>query len=317
MRGIILVLFTLVALIANAKVPMLLTGQVKAKESQMFYAPRSDNWRVQVQWMLPEGDVAQAGDLVVVYDSGTILSTIEQEENSLILAEDELHRVESETKQSLIEAEHYVNRTKLLLEKARIDADIGEEYLSKYEYQEHQLDYEKAVVEYAKAKENLKQVKVANQVSIRKKQLTIEKHKAELAYNRDKLKNMSGRAESTGPVIYAKHPWNGEKVFVGMTAQPSWKIAEIPADSGKFVEAWLHEVDYSKVKKGDKATMTFDAFPKQQFSTQVIDVSSQPEERTDWGEDVYYRLLFALKDISDFDVLSGMSVQIELAEASQ
>lgn len=317
MRRLTFVILALAVSSVKAQVPMLLTGQVKAKDSQVFYAPRSDNWRVQVQWMLPEGDVAKEGDVVVVYDSGTILSSIEQEENSLILAEDELHRVESETKQSLIEAEHYVNRSKLLLEKARIDAEIGEEYLSTYEYQEHQLDYEKAVVEHAKSLENLKQVKVANGVSIRKKQLTIEKHKAELAYNREKLKNMSGRAKSSGPIIYAKHPWNGEKVFVGMTAQPSWKIAEIPANSGKFVEAWLHEVDFRKVKKGDKATMIFDAFPDKQFPTEVIEISSQPEERTDWGEDVYYKLLFTLNNIADFDVLSGMNVQIELAEANQ
>ncbi|WP_286234460.1 HlyD family secretion protein [Thalassotalea sediminis] len=291
---------------------MLISGQIKASESQVFYSPKTDTWRSQVQWMLPEGEVAKEGDVVVVFDSGSILTNIEQAETSLIVAEDELHRVTSEASQNLLEAQHQVKRNALLLEKAKIDAGIGEQFISQFDYEKNQLNYEKALIAHAKAKDNLVQVKITNDVNITKKKLTIEKHQRTLTYNKYKLKQMSLNAEREGPVIYGSHPWNGEKVFVGMTAQPSWKIAEIPSSKGMFIEAWLHEVDYKKVSKGVTGSLVFDAYPQYQFSAALVNISTQPEIRKEWGEDVYYRLEFALSEKPDFSVLPGMSVQIEI-----
>lgn len=291
---------------------ILISGRIKASDSQVFYSPKTDNWRSQVQWMLPEGEVAEKGDVVVVFDSGSILSNIEQAETSLIVAEDELHRVTSEEAQKLLEAQHQVKRTSLLLEKAKIDAGIGQQFISQFDFEKNQLNYEKALVAHAKAKDNLAQVKITGKVSVAKKKLIIEKHQRTLSYNQYKLQQMSLNAEREGPVIYGSHPWNGEKVFVGMTAQPSWKIAEIPSSKGMFIEAWLHEVDYKKVSKGLKGGLIFDAYPQNQFSTSLINISTQPEVRKEWGEDVYYRLEFELSKEPKFIILPGMSVQIEL-----
>ena len=84
----------------------ILSGQVKAADNQTFYAPKTGSWKVQLQWMLPEGEVAQKGDLVVVFDSGTIQSEIDQLKTSLISAEEELHRIQSSNEQSLLEASY-------------------------------------------------------------------------------------------------------------------------------------------------------------------------------------------------------------------
>jgi len=294
----------------------LLSGQVKTQDSQVFYAPKTDNWRVQLKWMLPEGDVAKPGDVVVVFDSAGIEGKIEQAKAGLISAEDELFRVTSESNQKLIEAEHQVKRTRLLLDKAKIDAGIGKDYISAFDYEKYQLNYEKAIVEHAKATERLKQVKLSNQVAIKKKELEIAKNKTELAYQQSKLSKMRLTAQDEGAILYGKHPWNGEKVFVGMTAQPSWKIAEIPSGNNLYIEAWLHEVDFQKVKKGQRASFIFDAHPARSFDTELVDVASQPEERTMWGDDVYYRLKFKYSLKPDFTVLPGMSVQIEVKEGA-
>lgn len=311
MRSIILLLL-LSANISLAQENLILSGRIKAGESQVFYSPKSDTWRTQIQWMLPEGEVAKPGDVVVVFDSGSIISTIEQTETSLIVAEDELHRVTSEAAQNLLEAEHQVKRNELLLEKAKIDASVGKTYISQFDYEQNQLNYEKAIVSLAKAKDNLVQVKTSGEVQITKQKLTIEKHKRNLTYNQYKLAQMSLAAEREGPIVYGEHPWNGEKVFVGMTAQPSWKIAEIPSAKGMYIEAWLHEVDFKKVKAGSLATLTFDAYPQFQFESQLQSIATQPEERKEWGDDVYYRLHFPLQGTQSFPVLPGMSVQIEL-----
>ena len=295
----------------QANEAFLLSGQVKASDNQTFYAPKTDTWRVQLQWMLPEGEVANKGDLVVVFDSGSIQSQIEQDEVSLVSAQEELHRIESSNKQKLLESSYGQKRTALLLDKARIDAGISLEHLSEYDYKKNQLEFEKAVVANAKALEGLKQTQVANQVAVKKQELTIKKYQEKLAYNRNKLKQMSIYAERSGPVLYGNHPWNGEKVFVGMTAQPSWKIAEIPSMSGLYIEAWLHEIDYKRVSINQTAQLTFDAFPYSQLTTKLTEISTQPEERKEWGSDVYYRTVFEFDKDSELTLLPGMSAQIE------
>ncbi len=299
-----------------AQTPLILSGQIKASDNQTFYSPKTDNWNVQVQWILPEGDIAKKGDLVVVFDSGSIQSKIEQEEVSVISSREELFRITSRGEQSLLEATFGQKRTALLLDKARIDAGISLEHLSKYDYQKNQLELEKSVVANAKALENLKQVKVANSVAVTKQKITIVKHENKLKYNENKLKQMSVYAERTGPVLYGTHPWNGEKVFVGMTAQPSWKIAEIPSVNGLYIEAWVHEVDIKNLHINTSVDFKLDAFPQHNLVATLEEISSQPEERKEWGSDVYYRSVFSFKADKALTLLPGMSAQLEFTGVS-
>jgi multidrug resistance efflux pump len=291
----------------------ILSGQIKARDNQAFYAPKTDSWQVQVQWMLPEGDVAEKGDLVVVFDSGSIQSQIEQEEIGLIVAQEELYRIGSSNKQKLLEASFDQKKTALLLEKARIDASISKKYLSHYDYEKNKLEFEKSLVENAKAKENLKQTKVENRVAITKQELLIKKLQEELQYDRNKFKKMSVYAERTGPVVYGNHPWNGKKVFVGMAAQPSWKIAEITSMNGLYIEAWVHEIDYKNLRLNSHAKLIFDAFPEKNLTGKLTNISTQPEERKEWGKGVYYRSVFDFDGLSTLTLLPGMSVQLEFS----
>ncbi|GAA0812809.1 hypothetical protein GCM10009111_07270 [Colwellia asteriadis] len=304
----------LLSLVSNAEQKLLLSGRINAADNQTFYAPKTDNWRVQLQWMLPEGEIAKKGDLVIVFDSGSIQSAIEQGEVNLITAQEELHRITSQAKQDLLEAEFAAKRTALLLDKARIDAAITEEFLSQFEFETNQLNFEKALVDNLKAKESYQRTQIKNDVAITKQKLKITRELQQLEYNRIKLTQMSGYAQRSGPVLYGTHPWNGEKVFVGMTAQPSWKIAEIPSLKDLFIEAWVHEVDYKKIQLGDSASLTFDAFPASTFSAKLTEISTQPEERKEWGNDVYYRTVFTFSNTGNITPLPGMSALLELQE---
>lgn len=314
MIGAIL-LFLSNSLLANESV--IFSGRIKAGDNQTFYSPKTDNWRVQVQWMLPEGDIAQKGDLVVVFDGSSIESSIEQGVTNLLASKEELFRLESKSEQDLLESIYAQKRTVLLLEKARIDAQVSKEHLSEYDYQQNQLNYEKALIANAKSKEQSTQTKIADQVALNKQKFTITQLEEKLAYNKNKLSKMSVKAQRSGPVIYGTHPWNGEKVFVGMTAQPSWRIAEIPSLNGLYIEAWVHEVDFQLLKMNRKANLTLDAYQLTPMSAVLTEISTQPEARKEWGNDVYYRAVFQFKNTDKLKILPGMSGQLELDDTAK
>lgn len=294
---------------------LLLSGELKASEQQLFYAPKSDNWRVQVQWMMEEGDIAQQGDVVVVFDSGSIASEIEQDEVSLEAAKEELVRVTTSNEEKQIEAEFNFKRTELLLQRARIDAAIPQANLSTYDYQKNQLELEKALINRQKSSAELLQVKTENKVAHNKQLLTIEQLETNLQYNKTQLASMSIKAQRTGPVLYANHPWNGEKAFVGMTAQPGWKIAEIPAMSELYIEAWVHEIDYQKLTLGQQAQLLFDAYLQQPLQAKLTEISTQPEERLQWGKDAYFRARFNFS-ASGLKLLPGMSAKLTIGASA-
>ena len=156
--------------------PLLLTGQIKASSNQVFYAPKTNTWQVQVKWLKPEGDIVEKGDLVVVFDSGTIESNVEQDKVSLLSAKEQLQRLKNSGEHKELEASYQLKRASLLLEQARIDGAISVQYLSSYDYQKNQLGLEKAIITEAKQQQRLKQVKVSNLVAVNKQQLTVKKH---------------------------------------------------------------------------------------------------------------------------------------------
>jgi len=301
---------------ANEVSPLLLTGTVKAQDNQNFYAPKTDSWRVEIKWMPPEGNIVKKGELAVVFDSGSIESKIEQAEISLLAAEEELQRLTKNGQQAVLEAKFAVNRTELLLKKAKIEASIPKKLIIEYDYQKYQVGYEKALVALVKAQDKYKQAKLSDQVAVKKQKLTISKHQDSLAYNNDKLSKMALYAKRTGPILYAENPWNGDKIFVGTTVQASWKIAEIPSLSGLYIETWVHEIDYEKVKKSSSAQLSFDAFPGQKFLANFVSVTTQPEERKNWGNDVYYKATYRFTAPPTLKLLPGMSALLVLTNSS-
>lgn len=302
------------SLLAN---PLLLSGQVRASESQVFYSPRTDNWRIQVDWLMKEGQVAREGESVVIFDGSSIQSRIDQEEVSLINAREELVRQQSDGELKVLEAGSELKRAELLLQKARLDASVPKGTHSTFDFEKYQLELEKALVERSKAQDKLEQARLSLQTATEKQQLTIENHQRQLAYQRHKLTLMNQTAERSGPVIYASHPWTGEKIYTGVTVQPGWRIAEIPSVSGLYIEAWVHEADQRRLSPGQTAALIFDAYPGKHFTATLTDVSEQPEQRKDWGDDAYFRATFEFDMSQDITLLPGMSAQLELAENAE
>jgi len=287
-----------------------ITGEIKASDSQTFFAPQSDTWRIQVEWMLPEGEVAKPGDVVVVFEGGSIASNIEQDEVNLNTALDELKRQINQGKQSILEAEFALTRADLLLEKAKIDAAVPKSHLSAFDYEENQLKLEQAVIQKHKAKASLAEKQNSAQVNISKQEIEIKRLQINLKENRKRLHNLTHKAINKGPILYGNHPWYGTKLFSGVTAQPGWKIAEIPAMTGLYLEAWVHEIDYKHLKREQIMSLTLDAYQDTPLTAKLSDISTQPEERKEWGKDAYYRAKFTFDDTQQLKILPGMTGRV-------
>ena len=112
---------------------LLVSGVIEAKNSQVFSVPRADSWHLQISWMAEEGSKVKVGDTVVMYDTASLLTDVEQLEAMVrqTVAEREKNQLALELayKESLFQ----VQSAELQVKRARIDAAIGKENISELE----------------------------------------------------------------------------------------------------------------------------------------------------------------------------------------
>ncbi|WP_341501610.1 HlyD family efflux transporter periplasmic adaptor subunit [Gallaecimonas sp. GXIMD4217] len=291
---------------------LLLTGQIDAREAQSFAVPRTDNWNQQIQWMLDEGEIAQRGDLVVVFDGSSINNQIEQVESQLRTAEDQLKESQSRLDLEVLEAEYLVRRNDNLLKKAAIDAGIPLQHLSQYDHDRYGLTLVKARRELKLAREALATKRFNRDAELARLALAINKLKAKLELNRRQAEQLSMKAEVTGPVIHGTH-WDGTKYHVGSAVQATWEVAKIASSQGLRVEAWVNEVDLHRLSQGAGVRLLLDAHPQTPIQGTITELGRQAEKRDDWGQARYFQVLIDMQSPPLELLVPGMSVLVEVS----
>lgn len=297
---------------AAGELPLMLTGTLQSEHSQSIVAPLSDSWQIQVQWLKPEQELVNKGDLVAVFNAGNSKANIEQLKNQLVSANEQLKQLESEHALLVMEAEFELKRNQLLLEKAGIDAAVPLENLSRYDYEKFQLELSRARTLADKAAETLATARINQSTALKKQELVQQSTKVELAEAELQLGKMSIYAERTGSISYGLHPWYRTKLFAGVTAQPGWFIAEVVEQQGLFIESWVHEMDVDRLKGAKTLQAKFDVAPDQPFQVQLIDLAPQGEKRQSWGSAMYFKARFRTEQLPITDALLGMGLLIEV-----
>lgn len=291
----------------------LLTGIITSSEYHLVTAPKTNRWQVQIQWMADEGSIVKEGDLVVVFDSGGIESQLEVNEEKRETDALELLKLEMDKGQAVTEANGALTLANIMVEKTRIEASVPDGEISAYEKGKSVIEYEKALTAKIKAQENYKLMLEQQQVEINKKNIEILKLQELIAYQRSQLEKLSVKANVTGPVTHAMHRWMAQKVAIGMNIQASWDVLTVQAASTYQVTAWIHEIDAARIDL-QKSTfaLTLDAYPNQSYSGEVLAVSSQAEQKSQWSDSAYYRVELGFIEPLKQAIYPGMSVRVQL-----
>jgi len=94
-------------------------------------------------------------------------------------------------------------------------------------------------------------------------------------------------APASGMVIYKKE-WRGNKRKVGSTINPMDRVvATLPDLTSMISKTYVNEVDVSKMKTGQKVSITIDAFPKKAFNGVVSYVANIGEKLPNTNDKVF------------------------------
>ena len=62
---------------------IILTGSLAALRAEEFKVPITETWRVQLKWMVKEGETVKPGDPVVRFDTASLAASIEAAQDAL------------------------------------------------------------------------------------------------------------------------------------------------------------------------------------------------------------------------------------------
>ncbi|MEY2428270.1 MAG: HlyD family secretion protein, partial [Verrucomicrobiota bacterium] len=186
----------------------------------------------------------------------------------------------------------------------------AQEFLSKFNEAVHEFDKSRrvAISKLAQAKAKLKSAIGQDQVQTRQAKDLGEQ-----------LEKCTLRAKKSGLVVYGgarddQFYYGGEeRIREGATVRERQAIITIPDLTRMSVNVKIHESYIKKVKKGQKARMTVDAFPDEILTGEVTKVGVLPDSQNRWmNPDLKVYLTTITIDGNHDWVKPGMSVKVEI-----
>jgi HlyD family secretion protein len=251
------------------------TGLLRATSVQNYGGPPmfGNYWNFQIVNLVAEGKQVKAGEQLITFEAQRIRDDLQRFQNELDQANKELEKTRTqidlerqELKTRLAAAEN--NYEKLKLKQTRA---MEVESLTKIE--EDRLAFEQARREVEAIKERLDWHNKSSEATYQI--IASKKARAENKVNEIKkgMENFQAKADRDGVVIY-KTKWNGDKFRVGENVWMGQSILEIPELNTIIAEAFVPEVDIGKIKTGQRAEVTIDAFPDKVYSGSIKSVGT-------------------------------------------
>ncbi|MGH9841599.1 MAG: efflux RND transporter periplasmic adaptor subunit [Blastocatellia bacterium] len=248
-------------------------GVLRATSTRDFGTPPAfgEYWQFQIVNLAAEGRQVKAGDEILRFDAQRVREDLQRYQTELDQATKELEKTKvqidlelQELKTRLATAEN--NHEKLKLKQR--DDPITDPPLK---VEEDRLATEQARLEVEALKERIEWHKKSSEASIRI--ISSKKARAENKVNEINkgIERFNVKSDREGVVIH-KNKWNGERYQVGENIWTGETVVQIPNLSTIVAEAFVPEVDLAKVKPGQRAEVTIDAFPGKTYSGVVKNI---------------------------------------------
>jgi multidrug efflux pump subunit AcrA (membrane-fusion protein) len=294
---------------------VVLNGSLTALRSEEFKVPITETWRVQIKWMVKEGESVKPGDPVVRFDTANIASSIETAQDSLKAKLEEKTRKESEYEHQKFELDVEVKKAENDNRQKSLDASIPEGLESKYEYERKQLEKKRSDHVLASALTN-RTVKLAEfESQLETLAIEVGELEAKLKKLRDSLNDLILFARTEGAVLYAVDDWSGRKVQVGDTVFATYTVASIPDLSSLLVQAWISETHIQRITTGQSVDLYLDAYQDKKYQGVIRSISRSAEPVRRWGRSHYFRVDIEIQKLEPDIMKPGMSVRCEVRGA--
>ena len=253
------------------------SGQLEAQNSESIVVPESLRdrniriYEIKITDLVEEGTVVDSGGYVASLDHKAV-------EEVLINAQEDLEQAMNSFEDAKMDSNLTLSNARDLIINAREEVEEMQIVLDESKYESPAV-IRKAEMDLDKAKRKLDQEIKGYELKERQAASRVERSKIELRQRQNRVDklievyhSLKIYAPKPGMVIYGRDRTR-EKIKVGSAVSP-WNpvIATLPDMSTMQSITYVNEIDISKVKVGQKATLGIDALPDKVMDGEVISV---------------------------------------------
>ena len=286
---------------------VLLNGSLHASKSEEFKVPQTSTWRLQIKWLVREGDDVRPGDTVIAFDTANLAAEIEANKEALKNRITEMAQKEADFRHQRLELEVERKAAETDLQKKEIDASVPEDIQSRFEYEQKQLEKRKGSfsLSSAEAKKKVNSMEIRTQIDTMR--IEIGDLRRKLATSQQMLDNLVIKAQTSGTVVYGETGYPRRKIQVGDTVFSGQPVVTIPDGSSYFVQGWVSEAHINKISVGQPVDLAPDAFPDRRYRGRIRGVLANAEANAYWGKAHYFQVDIQLEKMDPLIMKPGMS----------
>jgi HlyD family secretion protein len=279
------------------------TGELEAESSIDIKGPDFASRRlvrarsIKITDLVPEGTIVNKGDYIASLDRTELDNSYKDQMDELktLYSDLEMKKLDTAVVQNTMRddiknQEYTVSEAAITLRNSKYEAPPI------IRQAEIELDKAKRILEQKKRSYEL--TLAQNRTDIANQRLQISKVERRAQDLRELLTGFTIKAPSQGMVIYKKE-WNGSKRKVGSSINFFDRtVATLPDLSTLVSKTYVSEVDENKVKKGQKAYITVDAFPDKSYTGSVVSVANIGEILPN-SNDKMFEVLISIDRLDD------------------
>jgi len=263
-------------------------------------------------------------------EGGAARQKLNELQDSIVLAQGKLTQAQQElvSSKKLRDANYApeieVRQKELAVQSFKIQHAQANDELDLYKRYDFPKETKKFVSDYKEAQRELERTVARCRSRLAQAQAKLDSARASYNLNEARLEKLQRqiaacimRAPSPGIVIYGTSAdWRQRRedpVEVGDMVHKGQKILTIPNSGLMGVELAVHESSVDKVRVGQQAKVTIEAFPDRAFPARVSSVAPLPDPQQGWldpGVKVYTTRV-VIEGTHDF-IKPGMSAKVEI-----
>ncbi len=234
-------------------------------------------YQVKLKDMVEEGTLVQQGDYVATLDAAEITQQMQNNNEDLQKHRAELNDAKIDSSIQLTKLREELGEFVYDLEYKKLELDQAR-YESPAYQRRMKADYDRTIRDMEKKKRDYELKKLDLKMRIRRIEDRYSYYNKRDSLMKQAIASSRVTAPKEGMIMYAKQ-WNGRKVRAGDDISiwmPS--IATLPDMSQPVSEAYIQEIDITKISPGDSVEVTIDALPGEVFKGTVSQIANVGQE---------------------------------------
>jgi multidrug efflux pump subunit AcrA (membrane-fusion protein) len=246
------------------------TGELAAVNNQSFVLARYGNYwyQMRVIGLLEHGSIVNAGDSIIQLDPADIKRSIIEWESNLEteLANFEKLRVDVDNQINDLTANIKNETADFNLKKIELESSRFEtERLRKIK----DLEFQQAKIRLAKEEQKLELYKIINFNNLKIQEIKVNQLKTSVQNAYDLLPKLTLRTPVAGVFQIGVNWQTGSMVKVGDNIYPGNNMANVPELKWMKVNTFINELDFLKIRMGQKVAVRLDALSTVSFEGEI------------------------------------------------